>query len=148
MKAYFLKNKEVKIAPKGWIELSSSIIKIYPKQDRKHIAFHLRTNLLVHSDKTFSAFAYLKFAQAKVSIKPNIELELDAYSFTEMTEFKFNKELLVIDIHFWTIQKRFELTSCPCNLRILIDFEFPEHPVLYNIQSAGLVRKMYTGKYY
>jgi hypothetical protein len=148
VKNYFLKNKEVKIAPKGWIQLSSSIVKVYPKRDEKHIPFHLRTNLLVHSDKNFSAFAYLKFAQAKVSIKPNVELELDSYSFSEMTEFKFDKEILVIDIHFWSVQKRFELTSSPCNLRLLLGFEFPEHPVLCDIQCAGLVRKMYTGKYY
>lgn len=140
---YFLNNEKVVIAPKDWIELSNATIKVFPKRDRKHISFHLRTNLLINPSQNFSAFKYLKFVQAKCHFQPNKIIEFDCRSHPDGSDFKYEDQIRTIDIHFWTVVPYFPLESRPCRIRILLGFEFPNKPVLCDINRVGLIRKMF-----
>lgn len=140
---YFLKSKNVVVAPKDWIELSNTTVKVFPKRDRKHISFHLRTNLLIHPSQNFSSFEYLKFIQAKCQFQPSKTIEFNFHSYPDRSEFNYEDQIRILDIHFWTILPYFHLESRPCNIRIFLGFEFPNKSIFCDISRIGLIRKMF-----
>lgn len=129
------------------INLSNNVVKSYLKRDNEKIAVHLKSDLLIKTNKYFNS-EELNNISGNLKLSNGLKIVLDRKSWVvSKTEYDYdydiNKSIKVIQFHLYSILDFIVIPNCVVDISIKCTFssEFSNPEII--LKGKGLFKKYY-----